>query len=181
MSLLAISKSVCNYVTKSLSLLHWACVLLTEIMTRSASIMPSMMYKLLVSPPAHRGPKMVARPPTERRTPWLNPLGWRITKNGILFPFHRQTWKYIVMCRGRWGEAAKSLANLVFSLLWLWRRETPETRPRTEAPAAAETLRWWRPTAPIHNHLAATERLNKWDEWITELQLFAHKLYETCH
>lgn len=37
--------------------------------------MPSIMYKLAVSPPAHKGPKMVARPPTERLTPWLNPLG----------------------------------------------------------------------------------------------------------
>lgn len=36
--------------------------------------MPSIMYKLVVSPPAHKGPKMVARPPTERLTPWLNPL-----------------------------------------------------------------------------------------------------------
>lgn len=36
--------------------------------------MPSIMYKLLVSPPAHKGPKMVARPPTERLTPWLNPF-----------------------------------------------------------------------------------------------------------
>lgn len=32
-----------------------------------------MMYRLSVSPPAHRGPRMVARPPTERRTPWLKP------------------------------------------------------------------------------------------------------------
>lgn len=37
--------------------------------------MPSIMYKLLVNPPAHKGPKMVARPPTERLTPWLNPFG----------------------------------------------------------------------------------------------------------
>lgn len=36
--------------------------------------MPSIMYKLLVNPPAHKGPKMVARPPTERLTPWLNPV-----------------------------------------------------------------------------------------------------------
>lgn len=36
--------------------------------------MPSIIYKLLVNPPAHKGPKMVARPPTERLTPWLNPL-----------------------------------------------------------------------------------------------------------
>lgn len=33
------------------------------------------MYRLLVRPPAHRGPRMVARPPTERLTPWLNPVG----------------------------------------------------------------------------------------------------------
>lgn len=37
--------------------------------------MPSIMYKLLVSPPAHRGPKIVAKPPMERLTPWLNPSG----------------------------------------------------------------------------------------------------------
>lgn len=37
--------------------------------------MPSIMYKLLVNPPAHSGPKMVARPPTERLIPWLNPSG----------------------------------------------------------------------------------------------------------
>lgn len=40
--------------------------------------MPSMMYKWLVSPPAHRGPRMVARPPTERLTPWLKPVGGSI-------------------------------------------------------------------------------------------------------
>lgn len=45
------------------------------IMMRRASITPSMMYRLLVRPPAHRGPRMVARPPTERLTPWLNPVG----------------------------------------------------------------------------------------------------------
>lgn len=37
--------------------------------------MPSIMYKFLVNPPAHKGPKMVARPPTERLIPWLNPFG----------------------------------------------------------------------------------------------------------
>lgn len=36
--------------------------------------MPNIMYKLLVNPPAHKGPKIVARPPTERLTPWLNPF-----------------------------------------------------------------------------------------------------------
>lgn len=44
-------------------------------MSRSASIIPSMMCKFLVSPPAHSGPRMVARPPTERLTPWLKPGG----------------------------------------------------------------------------------------------------------
>lgn len=43
--------------------------------------MPSIMYKLLVNPPAHSGPRMVARPPTERLTPWLKPVGENITKN----------------------------------------------------------------------------------------------------
>lgn len=43
--------------------------------------MPSMMYRLLVNPPAHSGPRMVARPPTERLTPWLKPVGETITKN----------------------------------------------------------------------------------------------------
>lgn len=51
-----------------------SCGLLTVIIMRRASIMPSIMYKLLVNPPAHKGPKMVARPPTERLTPWLNPV-----------------------------------------------------------------------------------------------------------
>lgn len=47
--------------------------------------MPSIMYKLLVNPPAHSGPRMVARPPTERLTPWLKPVGERITENQTLF------------------------------------------------------------------------------------------------
>lgn len=61
-------------------------VLLTVIIRRRASIIPSIMYKLLVNPPAHRGPRMVARPPTERLTPWLKPVGENITRNqGVLF------------------------------------------------------------------------------------------------
>lgn len=66
-----------------------SCVLLTAIIMRRASIMPSIMYKLLVNPPAHKGPRMVARPPTERLTPWLNPFGdasQRIT--GYSFHLH---------------------------------------------------------------------------------------------
>lgn len=35
--------------------------------------MPSTMDRFPVSPPAHSGPRMVARPPTERLTPWLKP------------------------------------------------------------------------------------------------------------
>lgn len=55
--------------------------MLTVIIRRRASIIPSIMYKLLVSPPAHSGPRMVARPPTERLTPWLKPAGENITRN----------------------------------------------------------------------------------------------------
>lgn len=51
---------------------------LTVIIIRRASIMPSMTYRLLVSPPAHKGPRMVARPPIERLTPWLKPSSQRI-------------------------------------------------------------------------------------------------------
>ncbi len=36
-------------------------------------ISPSMMYRSEVRPPAQRGPRMVASPPTERRIPWVNP------------------------------------------------------------------------------------------------------------
>lgn len=43
--------------------------------TSSAIITPIMMYMFSVRPPAQRGPRMVASPPTERRTPWLNPAG----------------------------------------------------------------------------------------------------------
>jgi len=50
-------------------------IVLTVIMVRRASIMPSITYRLLVRPPAHNGPSMVARPPTDRRTPWLKPGG----------------------------------------------------------------------------------------------------------
>lgn len=59
-----------------LMLLYTKCdVVLTVIRMSRASIMPSITCRLLVSPPAHKGPKMVARPPTERLTPWLNPFG----------------------------------------------------------------------------------------------------------
>lgn len=143
-----------------------SCVLLTVIIRRRASIMPSIMYKLLVSPPAHKGPKMVARPPTERLTPWLNPSQSQTftghsfhpqkTQHAWLSLQHHICWAAVcwTLCTARKAK----WANLVFSLRWLWRRETPETRPRREAPAAAETLRWWRPSAPIHNHLAETEQ-----------------------
>lgn len=36
-------------------------------------IIPSITYRFPIRPPAHRGPRIVARPPTERRTPWLKP------------------------------------------------------------------------------------------------------------
>ena len=55
--------------------------------------MPSIMYKLLVNPPAHRGPKMVAKPPTERLTPWLNPFGDTSQRIKAYF-LHVQTLKY---------------------------------------------------------------------------------------
>lgn len=47
--------------------------------------MPNIMYKLLVNPPAHKGPKIVAKPPTERLTPWLNPFGEASQNNRLLF------------------------------------------------------------------------------------------------
>ncbi len=147
-----------------------SCVLLTVISRRRASIIPSIMYKLFVNPPAHKGPKMVARPPTERLTPWLNPLGGASQKNKVYYYYFvvvvvvvfvftiRQNNK---LCNNFhdicWGKTVKLRADLVFSLQWLWRRGTPETRPQREAQAAAETLQWWRSTAPIHNHLAGME------------------------
>lgn len=178
MTLLAISKSVCNYVTKSLLL--WAAFYLLRSLRGARASCPALCTNYW----------SVLQPTKDLRW-WPGPqlsvghLGWILQGSAsqrMTFYFFSSTdVKIHYMSCIRWGEAVTSLANLVFSLLWLWRRETPETRPRREAPAAAETLRWWRPTAPIHNHLAATERLNKWDEWLTELQLFAHKLYETCH
>lgn len=57
-------------------------VALTEITSSSASITPSITAELAVSPPAHSGPRMVASPPTERRTPWLNPGGERERHRG---------------------------------------------------------------------------------------------------
>lgn len=131
-----------------------SCVLLTVIIMRRASIIPSVMYKLLVSPPAHRGPRMVARPPTERLTPWLNPFGDTSQRiKGYSFAILSVALRRML----------KQPANLVFFLQWLWRRETPGTRPRRAAPATGETLRWRRPKAPIHNHLAGMERSSEWD------------------
>lgn len=54
--------------------------------------MPNIMYKLLVSPPAHKGPKMVARPPTERLTPWLNPFGKASKNKEKLFFSRAEIW-----------------------------------------------------------------------------------------
>lgn len=51
----------------------YVCIYLTDSSARSAVIAPIMIYMFSVSPPAHRGPRMVAKPPTERRTPWLKP------------------------------------------------------------------------------------------------------------
>lgn len=42
---------------------------ITVSIASSPIITPIMIYMLSVRPPAHRGPRMVARPPTERRTP----------------------------------------------------------------------------------------------------------------
>lgn len=87
--------SSCYHVSVCLMLLNiqWMCVVLTVIIMRRASIMPSIMYRLLVSPPAHKGPKMVARPPTERLTPWLKPLGDASQRIRGYF-FHLQTFIY---------------------------------------------------------------------------------------
>ena len=55
--------------------------------------MPSIMYKLLVNPPAHKGPKMVANPPTDRLTPWLNPFG-DTSQRIKAYCLHLQTLRY---------------------------------------------------------------------------------------
>lgn len=44
-------------------------------------------------------------------------------------------------------------AHLEFSQRWLWRRATPETQPRTEAPAAAGKLPLWKLKAATQIHL----------------------------
>lgn len=50
----------------------------------SAIITPIMIYMFSVRPPAHRGPRMVASPPTERRTPWLNPaMTWELNRPNV--------------------------------------------------------------------------------------------------
>lgn len=81
-----------NVRAETKTLLQWLLifVVLTVMSISKASIMPSIMYKLSVNPPAHKGPKMVARPPTERLTPWLNPVGGISPKKN----FHLHTFKY---------------------------------------------------------------------------------------
>ena len=55
--------------------------------------MPSITYRLLVRPPAQSGPRMVANPPTDRRTPWLNPAAWR---GKGLFGNLLKVWKVLI-------------------------------------------------------------------------------------
>lgn len=52
---------------------HTCAAGLTVSRARRPIISPSMMYRSEVRPPAQRGPRMVASPPTERRIPWVNP------------------------------------------------------------------------------------------------------------
>lgn len=125
------------------------CALLTMIIMRRASIMPSIMYKLLVNPPAHKGPNMVARPPTERLTPWLNPFGeaswenerlfllstnieiWLEKKNTacIIVSLHHICWAAAICCFNMLNRAnsGKTSQPCVFSAVTLEKRDTWDT------------------------------------------------------
>ena len=103
------------------------CVVLTVIMMRRASIMPSITYKLLVSPPAHRGPRMVARPPTERLTPWLNPVVSVTKKPCISVSLHYICWAAICWSNMLNCEAVKKSQPCVFSAVTLEKSDTWDT------------------------------------------------------
>lgn len=81
--------------------------------TSSAIITPIMMYMFSVRPPAQRGPRMVASPPTERRTPWLNPAGESATTSQTETSF-----RMFARVRGAWVSGSGpggSAPHLVFS------------------------------------------------------------------
>lgn len=46
---------------------------------------PNITYRFCVKPAAHSGPRIVARPPTERRIPWLNPAKYNTFYINISF------------------------------------------------------------------------------------------------
>ena len=67
-------RSALSYTIYNIWLGCQSCFLLHTVSSISSAIItPIMIYMFSVRPPAHRGPRMVASPPTERRTPWLKP------------------------------------------------------------------------------------------------------------
>lgn len=113
-------------------------------------IIPSITYRFPIRPPAHRGPRMVARPPTERRTPWLKPARTKHNNTQSLdsaqsFEYlnsdnmwHLQTWVLHVFSRSHHSFSSVSFCILsqgnylcfspcVFSAVTLEKRDTWDT------------------------------------------------------